>query len=1122
MAAPNAFVTLVTSDRYLPGALAQVAAIADLHPKEAHEPHEHFQTVCLVTPETVDVSTIKALRGAFNVVVGVEIIEQEDDKGLRLLVEPLSLEMPLGRPDLNTVLTKLHIFRLTQYEKIIFLDADVLPVRPLSHLFALPHEFSAVPDVGWPDIFNSGVLVFSPGEDKFNELRELLKSKGSWDGGDQGLLNEWRGENWNRLSFTYNTTPTAAYTYAPAYERYGSQISAIHFIGPHKPWNNLAYRHPFVGRQPDTDPGLKRAYDYDALVDRWYAVYDRHYRAETPATTSQFEVRKYVASWDAQAGTGDKDLASTPAVKAGGALGLDQLRRLAIEGLNAAGVPPPEGPRQGGEYRSMPLDGRIDLMRPPPQPSDSTSSPIKHAIELAQQPGHPSYPGPPSRSSPGGTPTQTSPTPAPSEVPSSPRLSTVSLPKVTPGPSRQGSYSSNIFAPPTQQYEPGHSLLFDNAPSQSSQQGQPSSQPEDQAPGQHQLQQPYFVEPPTDPIQRYQHEFRQYEQQRKEYQYEQAHPDEVYHERSHDGQHTPHDQTQGHHEQARHEHRDHGAGHDQQQQQHHQHPVGHQSSSAPQPQQWQGQDMQQHERRRSSEPPRPPSPPKLLWNPAREPPPNVPPTANAFPTDTYFPNAWDSAPQPPHILNKTPSPGAPAAAAAVSPPADSRGLFSPPPPPEIPVELQLQGHYRRVTGEDEHPDRHKVKPVFPWEEKPRAKPGRVFPHGESPSPSEFKIPLPEVEPEPEAQQPAPGVPAVQTTSPTRVWDTPSRASDSDRTPRASPPVHGLPRTLAFANAWDTVPSIQKYADKLRPPPPVARARPVSPFDEQGWRRKLEERSDMSAVDGDDEEDSEDDDVQPRPRAYSSDHGSRSSSSRRSRSASSVSSSHSFQSKRKQYRSFGVQTDTVETKTVAVQVAVVAPPPVLQEKKAQRARGPALLPAASVSDAGGLGLSPMNGQTERRTSPLVSPREFAYPTTNASKRAMKPAQTSPPVRPAVGSSTTPPRRQSPVTQTSPPTSRTVSRIKTTSPPASVGSTPTASASMSRQVSNESNITSPPSSIGPVSPPEGHPIGAPTAKKAARVFDPARGVDLFKRGSEEVLARFLRMGSWEDEANAASPR
>ncbi|KAJ3861079.1 nucleotide-diphospho-sugar transferase, partial [Lentinula novae-zelandiae] len=94
---------------------------------------------------------------------------------------------------------------------IVFLDTDVLPVQPLSHLFTIPHEFSAAPDVGWPDIFNSGVLVLSPGEEKFSELRELLKMKGSWNGGDQGILNEGRGDNWNRLGFTYNTTPTAAY-----------------------------------------------------------------------------------------------------------------------------------------------------------------------------------------------------------------------------------------------------------------------------------------------------------------------------------------------------------------------------------------------------------------------------------------------------------------------------------------------------------------------------------------------------------------------------------------------------------------------------------------------------------------------------------------------------------------------------------------------------------------------------------------------------------------------------------------------------------------------------------------------------------------------------------------------
>ena len=87
----------------------------------------------------------------------------------------------------------------------------MLPIRPLSHLFTLPYEFSAVPDVGWPDIFNSGVMVLTPGEDKFNDIMTLVKTTGSWDGGDQGVLNEWRGSDWNRLRFIYNTIPTIAY-----------------------------------------------------------------------------------------------------------------------------------------------------------------------------------------------------------------------------------------------------------------------------------------------------------------------------------------------------------------------------------------------------------------------------------------------------------------------------------------------------------------------------------------------------------------------------------------------------------------------------------------------------------------------------------------------------------------------------------------------------------------------------------------------------------------------------------------------------------------------------------------------------------------------------------------------
>lgn len=96
MAPPFAFVTLLTSDSYLPGALALAAALKDVHPSPPVHPEVEFDTVCLVTPESVDVTTIKLLRRAFGVVVGVELIGQEDEKGLALLGEYYMVEYISG------------------------------------------------------------------------------------------------------------------------------------------------------------------------------------------------------------------------------------------------------------------------------------------------------------------------------------------------------------------------------------------------------------------------------------------------------------------------------------------------------------------------------------------------------------------------------------------------------------------------------------------------------------------------------------------------------------------------------------------------------------------------------------------------------------------------------------------------------------------------------------------------------------------------------------------------------------------------------------------------------------------------------------------------------------------
>jgi len=43
-------------------------------------------------------------------------------------------------------------------------------------------EFSAAPDVGWPDCFNSGVFVYRPSEETYRALLHLAITQGSFDG----------------------------------------------------------------------------------------------------------------------------------------------------------------------------------------------------------------------------------------------------------------------------------------------------------------------------------------------------------------------------------------------------------------------------------------------------------------------------------------------------------------------------------------------------------------------------------------------------------------------------------------------------------------------------------------------------------------------------------------------------------------------------------------------------------------------------------------------------------------------------------------------------------------------------------------------------------------------------
>jgi len=62
------------------------------------------------------------LKSAYDELIHVDIIDSNDPDHLELL----------GRPELGMTLTKLHCWRLTQYTKCVFLDADTLVCNSLS------------------------------------------------------------------------------------------------------------------------------------------------------------------------------------------------------------------------------------------------------------------------------------------------------------------------------------------------------------------------------------------------------------------------------------------------------------------------------------------------------------------------------------------------------------------------------------------------------------------------------------------------------------------------------------------------------------------------------------------------------------------------------------------------------------------------------------------------------------------------------------------------------------------------------------------------------------------------------------------------------------------------------
>jgi hypothetical protein len=153
------------------------------------------------------------------------------------------------------VYTKLKIFNMTEYRRVVYLDADTIVTRSIEDLFEC-QGFCA--NLKHSERLNSGVMVVEPSSRLFEDMISKVQSTYSYTGGDQGFLNSYyKGfadaqlfnpdlspeirkalpKKMERLSTLYNAD-VGLFALANKWMVDANELRVIHYtLGPLKPWD---------------------------------------------------------------------------------------------------------------------------------------------------------------------------------------------------------------------------------------------------------------------------------------------------------------------------------------------------------------------------------------------------------------------------------------------------------------------------------------------------------------------------------------------------------------------------------------------------------------------------------------------------------------------------------------------------------------------------------------------------------------------------------------------------------------------------------------------------------------------------------------------------------------------
>lgn len=178
----RAYVSLLSSNEYLNGVLVLNQSLKNVN--------SEYELILVINDE-LNLDTLCELK-----VRKIKTIQFDKIEYPRSTIERMEKNGWINSNLYNTA-DKLRIFSLTEYEKLVYLDADLLILKNIDYLFDYPNG-CAVIDAGavydcQPNLFglkedrnyyhnfNSGLLVIEPKEESFNKLYKIMFDTQGYD-----------------------------------------------------------------------------------------------------------------------------------------------------------------------------------------------------------------------------------------------------------------------------------------------------------------------------------------------------------------------------------------------------------------------------------------------------------------------------------------------------------------------------------------------------------------------------------------------------------------------------------------------------------------------------------------------------------------------------------------------------------------------------------------------------------------------------------------------------------------------------------------------------------------------------------------------------------------------------